>query len=129
MRLKLTKSKNTAPLYVIKSIYDSKTQPKRKRTKTWRLTKIQSIKNDYKNIQVTFNSSYLFLQHLYHHLGIHKICKDILWMPKFTLDLDSRPSRLIYGKVLFPSSKLNAFKESKWLLSNPTLNYYTFIAL
>lgn len=156
MRLKVTKSKNAASLYVIKSIYDPKTQSntskiveklgteaelrdklngqdpyewakayikklnqKEKEEKRDVLVKFNQSKMIDKDNQVTFNGGYLFLQHLYHQLGIHKICKDIFLRHKFTFDLDSILSRLIYGRVLFPSSKLNTFEESKRLLEQP----------
>ena len=72
-----------------------------------------------RNVQRAFNGGYLFLQQLYHQLGLHKICKDISGKYKFTYNLDSILSRLIYGRILFPSSKLNTFQESKGLLEQP----------
>ena len=72
-----------------------------------------------KNVQSSFNGGYLFLQQLYHQLGLHKICNDISGKHKFTFNLDSILSRLIYGRILFPSSKLNTYQESKCLLEQP----------
>lgn len=72
-----------------------------------------------KNIQSSFNGGYLFLQKIYHQLGLHKICNDISNKYKFTFNLDSILSRLLYGRVLFPSSKLNTYQESKYLLEQP----------
>ena len=72
-----------------------------------------------RNVQRAFNGGYLFLQQLYHQLGLDKICKDISGKYKFTYNLDSIFSRLIYGRILFPSSKLNTFQESKGLLEQP----------
>jgi transposase len=69
-----------------------------------------------KNSQNSFNGGYLFLQQLYHQLGLHKICKEISHNYKFTFNLDSILSRLVYGRILFPSSKLNTYQESKNLL-------------
>ncbi|MBN2229303.1 MAG: transposase, partial [Candidatus Thorarchaeota archaeon] len=59
---------------------------------------------------------YLFLQDIYHQLGVDKICKEISSKYKFTYDLDSILSRLLYGRILFPSSKLSTFEFSKTLL-------------
>src|SRR5690554_6914673 len=42
-----------------------------------------------KDEQRLFNGGYLFLQKIYHELGIHKICKDISNKYNFTFDLDS----------------------------------------
>ncbi len=72
-----------------------------------------------KDIQRSFNGGYLFLQQLYHQLGLHKISNDISSKYKFTFNLDSILSRLIYGRILFPSSKLNTYKKSKCLLEQP----------
>lgn len=72
-----------------------------------------------KDIQRSFNGGYLFLQQLYHQLGLHRICKEISNNYKFTFNLDSILSRLIYGRILFPSSKLNTYQESKSLLEHP----------
>ena len=72
-----------------------------------------------KNVQSSFNGGYLFLQQLYHQLGLHKICNDISAKYKFTFNLDSILSRLVYGRILFPSSKLNTYQESKNLLEQP----------
>lgn len=69
-----------------------------------------------KDNQTFFNGGYLFLQKLYHQLGLHKICKEISHNYKFTFNLDSILSRLVYGRILFPSSKLNTYQESKNLL-------------
>jgi transposase len=72
-----------------------------------------------KGTQRSFNGGYLFLQQLYHQLGLHKISNNISDRYKFTFNLDSILSRLIYGRILFPSSKLNTFQESKCLLEQP----------
>lgn len=66
-----------------------------------------------------FNGGYLFLQQLYHMLGLNKICNDISSKYKFEFDLDSILSRLVYGRILFPSSKLNTYQESNNLLEQP----------
>lgn len=73
-----------------------------------------------KNQQQSFNGGYLFLQQLYHQLGLHNICRDISQKYKFTYNLDAILSRLVYGRVLFPSSKLSTFVESKRLLEQPS---------
>lgn len=61
----------------------------------------------------TFNCGYLFLEQIYHRLGIHKICKDIAKKYKFEYDLNAILSRLIYSRILYPSSKLNTYEMSK----------------
>ena len=72
-----------------------------------------------KGIQRSFNGGYLFLQQIYHQLGLDKINKEISSKYKFTFNLDSILSRLIYGRVLFPSSKLSTYQDSRKLLEQP----------
>lgn len=72
-----------------------------------------------KNNQIVFNIGYLFLQKIYHELKLDKICKDISKKYKFEYDLDSILSRLIYTRILEPSSKLSAFENSKKFLEQP----------
>lgn len=83
------------------------------------IVKYSQSKRVEKGIQRSFNGGYLFLQQIYHQLGLHKICKDISTRYKFTFNLDSILSRLTYGRILFPSSKLNTHQESKSLLEQP----------
>lgn len=72
-----------------------------------------------KNEQTSFNGGYLFIQQLYHDLKIDDICKDITDCYKFTFNLDSILSRLIYGRIIFPSSKLGTFQLSQKFLEQP----------
>ncbi|QNO13563.1 IS1634 family transposase [Alkalicella caledoniensis] len=66
-----------------------------------------------------FNGGYLFLQKIYHDLGLHKICMEISQKYKFDFDLDSILSRLIYGRIIFPSSKLATYELSKKFIEQP----------
>jgi len=77
-----------------------------------------------KNEQRAFNGGYLFLQKIYHELGLHKICKEISQKYKFDFDLDSILSRLIYGRVIFPSSKLATCELSGKLLEQPNFDLH-----
>lgn len=154
MRLKVSRSKNAASLYVTKTVYEGKKQrtitveklgtEKQLREKLngadpyeWAKQYIEKLNQEEKkqqrevilkfkqsrliplNSQRLFNGGYLFLQQIYHCLGMHKICSGISGRYKFTYDLDSVLSRLIYGRILYPSSKLNTFEESGKLLEPP----------
>lgn len=66
-----------------------------------------------KDFQSSFNIGYLFLQQIYYQLGLNKISAEIASKYKFSYNLDSVLSRLIYSRVIFPSSKLSSFEESK----------------
>ena len=52
-----------------------------------------------------FNGGYLFLQDIYYELGLHKICRSIATRHSFEYDLNNILSRLIYTRILYPSSK------------------------
>ena len=156
MRLHISKSKNSASLYVIKSVYDSKTQSNSSKiveklgteaelreklngqdpyewAKTYIETLNQQEKEDSGKVMVqysptkliakgqqqSYNGGYLFLQKLYHELGIHHICAAITKRHHFTYDLNSILSRLLYGRVLFPGSKLATHKLSDTFLEKP----------
>ncbi|MDV3425889.1 MAG: IS1634 family transposase [Bacillota bacterium] len=159
MRLQISKSKNSASLYVIKTIYTNgkehtkiveklgtvaelekklngqdpigwakkyieELNKKEKEEKKEVLVKYSPSKLINKGEQHSFNGGYLFLQKIYHELGIHKICKKISQKYKFDFDLDSILSRLIYGRVIFPSSKLATYQLSKKFIEQPNFDLH-----
>lgn len=71
------------------------------------------------NEQSLYNGGYLFLQQIYHELGLHKICKDISKRYQFDFNLNSILSRLVYGRILFPASKLATHELSKKFIEQP----------
>jgi len=77
-----------------------------------------------KDKQQSFNGGYLFLQKIYHELGLHKICKEISRKHKFDFDLDSIVSRLTYGRVIFPSSKLATNELSNRFIEQPNFDLH-----
>ena len=77
-----------------------------------------------KDEQRSFNGGYLFLQKIYHELGLHKICKEISQKYKFDFDLNSILSRLIYGRVIFPSSKLATYQLSNRFIEQPNFDLH-----
>jgi len=159
LRLKISKSKNAASLYVIKSIYNKgkrstkiveklgtiaelenklngqdpiewakkyieELNKKEKEEKRDVLVKYSPSKVIAKDEQRSFNGGYLFLQQIYHQLGLHKICKEILEKHKVTFDLNSILSRLIYGRVIFPSSKLATYQLAKRFIEQPNFDLH-----
>lgn len=83
------------------------------------LVKYSPSKQIVKDKQTSFNGGYLFLQKIYHELELNKICSDISQKYKFTFDLNSILSRLIYGRILFPASKLATFDLSNKFIEQP----------
>lgn len=74
--------------------------------------------------QRRFNGGYLFLQDIYYELGLHKICRAISGSHSFEYDLNDIFSRLIYTRILYPSSKRNSFEESKRFIEQPSFELH-----
>jgi hypothetical protein len=75
-----------------------------------------------KGEQRSFNGGYLFLQKIYHQLKLDEICNNISDRHKFSFDLNQILSRLLYGRILFPASKLSTFRLSGCFLEQPTFD-------
>lgn len=77
-----------------------------------------------KDVQKIFNGGYLFLEKIYYELGIDKICKQISENYKFEYDLNNILSRLLYGRIIFPSSKLATYNVSKQFIEQPNFELH-----
>lgn len=154
MRLKITKSKNAASLYVIQSTYENKKHSskiveklgtyekllkklngedpiewakkyieelnkKEKENNREVIVKYSPSKVIPKDQKHFFNGGYLFLQQIYHDLNLHKLSAEISKKYKFTFDLNAILSRLLYGRILFPSSKLATYQHSSKFIEQP----------
>lgn len=154
VRLKISKSKNAASLYVIKDVtikgkrttkiveklgtfdelkrklggqdpiewakkYIDQLNKNKKENNLEIIAKFSQSKQIPKDNQVLFNGGYLFLQNIYHDLGLNNICKQISQKYKFTYDLNSILSRLLYTRILYPSSKRSSFKASFKFIEQP----------
>lgn len=160
MRLQVSRTKNAASFYVVKSIYangkrtnkvveklgtyaELKTKLGDKDPYEWaeeyvvELNRLEKEGQEpvviakhspstliNKGEQRSFNAGYLFLQKIYYELGLNKICKDISDKYKFEYNLDSILSRLLYGRILFPSSKLSTYGLSSELLEPPDFDLH-----
>lgn len=69
--------------------------------------------------QRCFNGGYLFLQDIYYQLGLDRISKAISKKHGFQYNLNSILSRLIYTRILYPSSKLGTFEDSHKFIEQP----------
>ncbi len=76
------------------------------------------------NEQRRFNGGYLFLQDIYYELGLHKICRAISRRYLFEYDLNDVLSRLIYTRILYPSSKKSSFQEAKRFIEQPSFELH-----
>lgn len=66
-----------------------------------------------------FNIGYLFLQKLYNQLKINDICNTIQNKYKFQFDLNEILSYLVYARIIYPSSKLETFKQCQNFIEQP----------
>lgn len=99
--------------------YVEELNKKEKEEKREILVKYSPAKQITKDEQHSFNGGYLFLQQIYHALDLHNICKIISNRHNFSYNLDSILSRLIYGRIIFPSSKLATCELSKKFIEQP----------
>jgi len=76
------------------------------------------------NDQRRFNGGYLFLQDVYYELGLDKICRAISARHAFDFDLNDILSKLIYTRILFPSSKKSSFEEAKRFIEQPSFELH-----
>lgn len=76
-----------------------------------------------KNLQSSFNIGYLFLQDIYYKLKLDKICNKISEKYQFKFDLNDIMAKLVYSRILFPSSKLKMLELSRRFLEQPNFDY------
>src|SRR5574344_1506197 len=158
MRLKISESKNSKSLYIIKSYrkngsstskiveklgtYDELIKEhkdpiawgKERAAELTRLekegeepvviAKYSPAKSISSNVQRSFNGGYLFLEDIYHKLGLQNICKEIQKRHKFDYNLDSIISRLLYSRIIFPASKRATCALSKNFIEAPDFNIH-----
>ena len=77
-----------------------------------------------KDEQICFNVGYVFLQDIYHSLRLNNICSEISNKYKFNYDLDNILSRLVYSRIIYPSSKLATFELSKKYIEQPNFELH-----
>ena len=79
------------------------------------------IKNEEKN---SFNIGYLFLQNLYHKLGLDKICDKISKKHKAEFDLNEILKLLVYTRILYPGSKQSSLEDAKNFVEQPSVELH-----
>lgn len=72
-----------------------------------------------RNLQNSYNCGYLFLEKIYYDLKLDKICENISSNYQFKYNLNSILSNLIYGRIIFPSSKLATNELTKTFIEQP----------
>ena len=93
--------------------------------------KEETIKKEYnpnqiisKGIKRKFNVGYLFLEKLYNQLNIKNICNNIQNKYQFHFDLNEILSYLVYARIIYPSSKLETFKQCQNFIEQPKFNLH-----
>ncbi len=71
-----------------------------------------------KDVNRSFFSGNLFLRKVYYELGINKICENIKNKYKFAFDINSVVECLVFARIIWPSSKLSTFEQSRKFLGN-----------
>lgn len=70
-------------------------------------------------VKKQFNIGYLFLEKLYNQLNIKSTCNSISDKYKFKFDLNEILSYLVYARIIYPSSKLETFKQCQNFIKQP----------
>ena len=70
-------------------------------------------------IKRQFNVGYLFLEKLYNQLNIKSICDSISSKYKFQFNLNEILSYLVFARIIYPSSKLETFKQCQNFIEQP----------
>ena len=71
------------------------------------------------NVNSKFNVGYLFLEKIYNQLKIRDICNSIQDKYQFHFDLNEILSYLVYARIIYPSSKLETFKQCQNFIEQP----------
>ena len=87
------------------------------------IEKSQNVQIPLNNVNL-FNCGYLFLEKIYYQLGLHNICKDISKKYKFKYDLNDILSKLIFARIIFPSSKLATNELCQNFLEQPNFELH-----
>lgn len=76
------------------------------------------------NTNVSFNIGYLFLKKIYNDLKLKDICKEIENKYQFKFDLNEILSYLVFARIIYPSSKLETFKQCQNFIEQPTFKLH-----
>ena len=76
------------------------------------------------NKNVSLNVGYLFLKKIYNVLKLKDICKEIENKYQFKFDLNEILSYLVFARIIYPSSKLETFKQCQNFIEQPTFKLH-----
>lgn len=119
----LKKSKGNDPIVWAKKYVEELNQKEKENLLPVLIEKYPSKIID-KDEQNLFNCGYFFLEKLYYELGLNHICEAISTKYKFEYDLNNILSRLLYGRIIFPASKLATNNLSKKFIEQPNFELH-----
>lgn len=73
-------------------------------------------------VKSSFNIGYLFVNSIYHSLGLEKICNNISKSHNFTYNLSDILCMLISTRIIAPSSKLSSYDYAFNFLEEPSFD-------
>lgn len=76
------------------------------------------------NNKISFNVGYLFLKKIYNQLKLNKVCNEIQQKYKIQFNLNEILSYLIFARIIYPSSKLETFKQCQNFIEQPTFKLH-----
>lgn len=97
-------------------VYIARLNEKEKQNKVTVIARYDNSKLIPMEQQRLFNGGYLFLQDIYYSLKLDKTCRKISAKYKFDFNLNAILSRLLYTRIISPSSKLSSFESSRRFL-------------
>lgn len=106
-----------------KAYADRLTREEKEQNRTVLIPLNQAIQIPKDEIQ-RYNGGYLFLQKIYNELKLREICKAIGRRRKYDFDLNAILSRLVYCRIVHPSSKLSTYEYSQHLLESPNFDLH-----
>ena len=77
-----------------------------------------------KNTRRCYNGGYLFLQKVYHELGLDKMCRKIEKRHRNKYDLDEILQMLLFTRILYPGSKLSSLEDAKRFIEQPKVDIH-----
>lgn len=83
---------------------------------TLKLSPLKRIPLDKKRI---FHGGDILLQPLFYELGLDEICQEITSRSKFQFDLTDIMKKIVFGRILFPDSKLGTWQQSQNFIQGP----------
>ena len=119
----LKKSNGKDPVAWAKKYVEDLNKKELEKSRKIIIEKSQNVQIPLNNINL-FNCGYLFLEKIYYQLGLHNICKDISKKYKFKYDLNDILSKLIFARIIFPSSKLATNELCQNFLEQPNFELH-----